>query len=106
MNMTATFQTEGASRYLKMLCTHFSRKVEADFDTKTGWVNFPMGRCEMTASAQQLEMQVTAEDQTRLDQLVQIVTSHLERFAFRENPELVWRPRQTDLTLANKRTKI
>lgn len=91
MNTFASFETDGAARYLATLCTHFGRKVEAECDINKGWVQFPFGRCEMTADDKKLELLASAEDQTRLDQVVQIVTSHLERFAFRENPTLVWR---------------
>lgn len=44
----------------------------------------------MTADDSQLEMLASAEDQTRLNQVVQVVTNHLDRFAFRENPLLDW----------------
>jgi hypothetical protein len=90
VNTFASFETDGAGRYLATLCTHFGRKVEAECDTNKGWVQFPFGRCEMTADNQKLEFLASADDQTRLDQVVQIVTSHLERFAFRENPNLDW----------------
>lgn len=90
MNIFASFKTDGAGRYLVTLCTHFDRKVEAECDINKGWVQFPFGRCEMTADDKKLEFFVSAEDQRRLDQVVQIVTSHLERFAFRENPNLDW----------------
>lgn len=90
MNTFASFETDSAGRHLATLCTHFGRKVEVEFDANKGWVNFPFGRCEMTADDKKLELLVSAEDQTRLDQIVQIVTSHLERFAFREHPTLVW----------------
>lgn len=73
-----------------MLCDHFGKRVEASCDANNGWVQFPIGRCEMTAHPDLLEMLASADDQARLDQVTQIVTSHLERFAFRENPILDW----------------
>ncbi|MGI3187413.1 DUF2218 domain-containing protein [Nioella aestuarii] len=90
MNATATFATDRASRYLKALCHHFGRKVEAQCDETSGRVKFPFGRCDLAADADQLTLQVSADDPRRLDQLAQIITRHLERFAFRENPELDW----------------
>lgn len=90
MNTFASFETDAAGRYLATLCNHFGRKVEAECDTNTGWVQFPFGRCELAANDKKLELTASAEDQNQLDQVMQIVTSHLERFAFRENPNLVW----------------
>jgi hypothetical protein len=90
MNTFAVFETERAPRYLAKLCHHFGRKVQAQCDTTKGWVEFPFGRCDMTADETRLELVASAEDQKRLDQVMQILTSHLERFAFRENPALDW----------------
>lgn len=90
MKALASFQTTNAARYLAMLCTHFSKKVKAECDGDQGWVEFPFGRCEMTANDSQLEMRALADDRPLLDQVIRIVTSHLERFAFRENPILDW----------------
>lgn len=73
-----------------MICQHFGRRVEVDCDASTGWVQFPFGRCELAADDTQLEMIASAKDQPRLEQVVDTVTSHLERFAFRENPKLDW----------------
>ena len=91
MDTFANFETERASRYLATLCKHFGRKVETQNDATKGWVQFPFGRCDLTASKSRLELRVSAEDQRQLDQVTNIITSHLERFAFRENPTLDWR---------------
>ena len=90
MNTTASFETDRASRYLKALCHHFGRKVDAKCDDTAGWVQFPFGRCEMSAGDQKLDLTATADDERQLSQVVKIVTSHLERFAFREDPKLEW----------------
>lgn len=90
MKAFASFQTSSANRYLAMLCNHFGKRVKSQCNASEGWVQFPFGRCEMTADHSQLEMLASAEDQTRLNQVVQVVTNHLDRFAFRENPILDW----------------
>lgn len=91
MNAFASFETNNATRYLSMLCDHFGTRVKAHRTAKEGWVQFPFGRCDMTAENTQLEFIAMADDQPQLDQVVQIVTNHFERFAFRENPHLDWR---------------
>ena len=90
MNSTASFETDRASRYLKALCHHFGRKVDAKCDDASGWVQFPFGRCELKAVDRTLKLTAFADDQCSLSQVVTIVTSHLERFAFREDPKLEW----------------
>lgn len=90
MNATATFQTEQAVRHLATLCNHFARKVPVTTDAQKGHVAFPFGQCDLSAHSDSLELIATASDQKQLEQLVEIVTRHLERFAFRENPQLIW----------------
>ncbi len=90
MQTTTTFKTPRARRYLKALCHHFGRKVAADCDDTRGWVQFHFGRCAMTASDTQLDLVASADSALHLRQVVTITTSHLERFAFRENPSLDW----------------
>lgn len=91
MNSSAIFETDHADRHLTSLCHHFGRKVEASCAAGERQVRFPFGQCEMTADEQCLVFVATAQDQANLDLVIQIVTSHLERFAFREDPRLVWK---------------
>lgn len=90
MDLLATFETDKPHRYMEQLCHHFGRKVPAQYDADSGWVAFSFGRCDMTAESQKLTLRANAKDQSQLDQVVQVMTSHLERFAFRENPTLAW----------------
>lgn len=91
MQSVALFKTDSAHRHLDALCRHFGRKVAVQFGADTGWVQFPFGRCDMTADANQLELIATAEDANALDLVTDVVTRHLERYAFREHPRLDWR---------------
>ncbi|MEO0386175.1 MAG: DUF2218 domain-containing protein [Pseudomonadota bacterium] len=90
MQSSAQFETTQARRFLEALCMHFGEKVEARCSASKGWVRFPFGRCDMRARSDRLEMVASAENADALDQIEQIVTSHLERYAFRENPRLNW----------------
>lgn len=90
MHSIAHLKTRSARRYLEALCQHFGRKAEVQCDKDQGWVQFPFGRCDMKADATQLEMIASAEDADDLVLVVDIVTRHLERYAFRENPRLDW----------------
>lgn len=90
LKASASFQTPSAQRYLTVLCHHFGKRMKVQSSAGQGWVQFPIGLCEMTADDTRLEIRVAATDHPQLDQLMQVVTSHLERFAFRENPMLEW----------------
>ena len=90
MNATANFETENASRHLTMLCKHFSRRVPTEHNGQLGTIEFPFGCCQMSAHEHHLTFEVSASNSTERDQVVDVVTRHLERFAFRENPQLEW----------------
>ncbi|MEM6304206.1 MAG: DUF2218 domain-containing protein [Pseudomonadota bacterium] len=86
----ATFRTDAGQRHLDSLCRHFGRKVETGMTTGSGWVQFPFGRCEMAADATRLRFSALAPDAAGLDEVITVMTRHLERYAFREDPRLDW----------------
>ncbi|MDA7425689.1 DUF2218 domain-containing protein [Thalassococcus lentus] len=90
MNATANFETEYAARYLANLCKHFARRIPTTHQDTFGTVEFPFGRCQMSAHQNRLTLEAFADDATGLGQVTELVTRHLERFAFRENPLLDW----------------
>ncbi|MDV7143586.1 DUF2218 domain-containing protein [Tropicimonas sp. TH_r6] len=90
MESRAVFRTEKASQYIASLCQHFGRKVPAKTDGATGRIEFPFGQCSLKADAGALELTVAADDRADLEKAAEVVGSHLERFAFRENPEITW----------------
>ena len=90
MHATARFTTDQAERYLVSLCTHFARKVPVTQEPQTGRVEFPFGHCAFHANAHALTMEASAPDASALHDVTEIITRHLERFAFRENPILTW----------------
>lgn len=54
-------------------------------------VEFPFGQCAMSANDQRLELIATAETKGDLARLEEVLGNHLERYAFRENPEVIWK---------------
>lgn len=86
----AQVQTPNASRYLVQLCKHFAHKIEVEYDTRIGQAIFPFGTCTMLADDQQLVLQCTGTDEASLRRIEDIVKTHLEGFAFREKPSIVW----------------
>jgi hypothetical protein len=86
----ASIETNEASRFLRMLCKHFAHKVSADWDDNTGWVEFAMGRCDMTAAANSLNVVCSAENEADLDMVADTMKSHFDRFAQRQGLTLNW----------------
>lgn len=84
---TGTFSTAKASSYLQQLCKHFAHKIEVRYDAETGEAALPPGPCRMTASADELRIEVSAGDDEGIALAREIIDSHLKRFAFREGFE-------------------
>lgn len=79
-----------ASASMKKLCRHFSHKIETEFDDESGFVRFPFAQVELKADGQQLSIQVEADDQQGLEKGRDVISSHLLRFATRQQVELNW----------------
>lgn len=92
METKAQIRTAKGAQYIASLCQHFGRKVPTRKNGATGSIEFPFGFCAMKADEAVLELVASAECATDLERTVEVVGSHLERFAFRENPEITWQP--------------
>lgn len=78
-------------RYLGQLCKHFAHKLPAQCEERTGRIEFPFGLCELEAPGEDmLILRVSAAEEEALARLEGVVGRHLERFAFREPPEIRW----------------
>lgn len=96
METRADLSTAKGRQYIASMCQHFGRKVPIRNDGATGQIELPFGICQMTASDTTLTLTVTAECQTDLERAAEIIGSHLERFAFRERPDITWHTRLLD----------
>jgi hypothetical protein len=86
----ARVTTSRSARYLGQLCKHFAHRIPATFSDGQGRIEFPSGTCELEAAGDLLILRATAEDAPSLSQVEEVVGSHLERFAFRDKPEISW----------------
>ncbi len=92
--MTATTSdarvaTEHASRYLQQLCKHWSHKFAVTFDPAHGVVPFGEATCTFDATPEALLMRLEAAP-GEIARMEEVVTKHLERFAFREALDIRW----------------
>lgn len=94
--------TANGSRYLQQLCKHWSHNLEVEFTPEKGRVVFPRNArgadwpadaiLHLTAHPDALECRLEASAAGQLEALKGAVSSHLDRFAFREAPLAVeWR---------------
>lgn len=90
MISSSFFKTNHAERYLGTLCKHFGHKVPVTYEPGSGRIELPFGSCSLSANAIGLGLTASAIDQSKLDKTIEVITNHLERFAFRENPQLDW----------------
>ncbi|MDZ7280597.1 DUF2218 domain-containing protein [Sphingomonas sanguinis] len=83
----ARVPTLSASRYLQQLAKHWSHKMEVSFTAEEGTIAFPNGsRLEMRASSETLDIILTVPEDGDVARMREVVSSHLDRFAFREAP--------------------
>jgi hypothetical protein len=90
VSSTASVATKSALRYLGQLCKHFGHKVPASIEGDHGWIAFDFGRCHLAANDEELSLHNSAATPEGLDRLEQVIASHLERFAFREELGITW----------------
>jgi uncharacterized protein len=90
LHSKAQVQTLKASRYLVQLCKHFAHKIQVEYDAQRGHAAFPWGTCTMLAEEEQLILHCAGEDEASLERVQHVVQEHLEGFAFREKPSIVW----------------
>lgn len=90
LSATSQVKTDKASRYLKALCNHFDRKVQATYNDNHGDVQFGFGNCQMDASDDALSISIQAEDAEHFDRVKHVIADHLIRFAPNESLQVEW----------------
>ncbi|SEN18922.1 hypothetical protein SAMN05192583_2183 [Sphingomonas gellani] len=79
--------TQSASRYLQQLAKHWSHKMPVTFDAEHADFAFPNGtRLVLDAEADRLRCSLEVPEGEDAERMVGVLTSHLDRFAFREAP--------------------
>jgi hypothetical protein len=86
----ARVSTTRASRYLGQLCKHFEHRIPATYTHDHGRLEFTAGICHLDAVEDTLVLRAEAETEEQLGQLEGVVARHLERFAFRDKPDIRW----------------
>jgi len=91
LSSTARVSVKPAVRYLKQLAKHFSHKVDVEMGDDEATVRLGYGYFELrTAGEEVLVMQTFADTDEHRKRLEHVAASHLERFAFRDPPDITW----------------
>ncbi|WP_413207474.1 DUF2218 domain-containing protein [Rhodospirillum sp. A1_3_36] len=93
---TARVPTPNGSRYLQQLCKHWSHNLSVEFTPEAGTVAFPKdghganwpGDALLTLEAEEAHLlcTLTGSVSEQVEALKDVVSRHLDRFAFREAP--------------------
>jgi hypothetical protein len=92
MTSEARVATPKASIYMKQLCRHFGHRLPAEFTDSTGRIEFEFGVCELAAEDGTLVLRAEAADGDSRERLEQVIASHLQRFAHRDELQIAWSP--------------
>lgn len=86
----ASVPTKNASRYMQQLSKHWSHKAEAVFDTANSRIDFGDDTVvTMQATPETLHVDVSSPSD-KLERFTEVVESHINRFAFREELAFAW----------------
>ena len=84
----AVVPTESGWKYVQQLCKHWAHKLEVELTDQKGVVKFAEATALMTSDAK-----IEAVSEEVLERMKGVVSSHLDRFAFREAPlPFDWKP--------------
>ena len=88
---TARVATAHGSRYLQQLCKHWSHKYPVEFTSQNGRIEMSAAVLILDADAEGLGLQLTSAPED-LERMEDVVARHLQRFAFKEELTVDWRP--------------
>ena len=82
----AVVPTDSGWKYLQQLCKHWAHKLEVELTDQKGVVKFAEATAVMTSEKHALTVEIEAQSDEVLERMKGVVSSHLDRFAFREAP--------------------
>ncbi len=83
----ARVPTHSASKYLQQLAKHWSHKMEVTHTPEEARIAFPGGAVlDLRADSATLDVALTVPEDGDVARMRDVVSSHLDRFAFREAP--------------------
>ena len=90
LSSQTTLITSKADGYVAQLAKHFGHKIVVEQRADAVVFHFSAGTARAQAEGDLLRLSVQAETLEQLQEVEQILGSHLERFAFREDLRVIW----------------
>lgn len=84
--ISARVATPNGGKYVRQICKHWSHKLETEINGDRGKVFFPTAVTAMDADETGITITISGEGRDDVEQLTGVVSSHIDRFAFREDP--------------------
>ncbi len=84
--VNASVPTANGAKFLQQLCKHWSHRLEVEFSDRKGTVTFPGAVVKLQAGTDALQVIIECQDSEEVERMKGVVSSHLDRFAFREAP--------------------
>ncbi len=88
--MSATVATPEPGLLINRLCKHFSHKIDAHWSADKGHLTFSIGECRLAAEGETLTLVCQSPSREELDELGEVVASHLVRFARGQVTQVPW----------------
>lgn len=92
--IAAQVKAQSGGRYVKQLASHWKHKFDVALEGETARIPFPTAVATLAGNADGIAIEITGEDRDDLERLTDVVSKHIDRFAFREAPlayEWHWR---------------
>lgn len=86
----AYVETSTPSKYINRLCKHFAHKVIVAYDENQGEISFKMGKGYIEKVDGGLILKAEADNQTDLQEVIDIMDRHFVRIAWQEELVLNW----------------
>lgn len=90
LSSNTALSTPKADGYVAQLAKHFGHKINVEQQADAAVFHFSAGTAWTQAEGDQLRLSVEADTLEQLQEVEEIFSSHLERFAFREDLRVVW----------------
>ncbi len=82
----ASVPTTSGGKYVQQLCKHWAHKLPVELEDDSGTVTFEGAVLTLRANAVAIDVSLRGENRETVERLKPVVSSHLDRFAFREAP--------------------
>lgn len=86
----ARVNSANPARLINRLGKHFRHKIETEWTETDGILTFSIGVCRLAVAGNELVLACQSDTEARLEELGEVVASHLIRFAGDEVAEVHW----------------